>query len=675
MPTGYVRQDTTGQLADGNPIDADLFNDEYNAIVNAFNATTGHNHDGTTGGGAPVTKLGGSNELEVEASAVFPKVDNLIDLGKTTRQWRDLHLGRNATIGGNLTVTGNATINGNLTLGDAATDNVSFGADINSHIIPNTDDTFDLGSSTQEWRNIYIDGVAYLDEVDIDSGAIDGTPIGANSASTGAFTTIAASGATTLSDALTVTGATALNGGLTMDTNKFTVADTTGNTAIAGTLAVTGATTMTGALTANGGVTGDLTGNVTGNLTGNVTSSGTSELTTVNVSGVLTANGNTVLGNAATDTVTVNADIASNLIPSADSTYSIGDSSNYWSHGYIDAITTTGNVTVGGNAVVTGNLTVQGTTTTVNSTTVDVADLNITVASGAGSSSAANTGGLTVGGANATFTYTSSDDRWNMNKELNVARVHGALTGAVTGNVTGNLTGNVTGNVTGTVSSIANHDTDSLSEGSSNLYHTTARARGSVSAGTGISYDSSTGVISNSLTSANDSTITITAGTALTGGGSFTTNASGNSTITVNHEDTSTLSGATSNSSNDFIQNITVDGNGHVTAISSATATASGGGGAPDSVGGASTVLSNSILGSTTITIPNGDTAVIWASGSTGGVLKLYTGSTLTQETTTGTIKRTNSTGSSETLNVYAYHSNFPGQGSGRINIHYMIFG
>ena len=672
MPTGYVRQDTTGQLADGNPIDADLFNDEYNAIVNAFNATTGHNHDGTTGGGAPVTKLGGSNELEVEASAVFPKVDNLIDLGKTTRQWRDLHLGRNATIGGNLTVTGNATINGNLTFGDAATDTVSFGADIDSHFIPDDDDTYDLGSSTQEWRNLFLDGTANIDSLvadtaDINGGTIDATVIGGSTAAAGSFTTLDAS------------GATGIDGDFDINTNKFTVASASGNTEIAGTLAVTGATTMTGAGTASGGVTGDLTGDVTGdvtgNLTGNVTSSGTSEFTTVNVSGVLTANGNTVLGNAATDTVTFHADIASNLIPSADSTYTIGDGSNYWSHGYIDAITTTGNVTVGGNAVITGDLTVQGTTTTVNSTTVDVADLNITVASGAGSSSAANTGGLTVGGANATFTYTSSDDRWNMNKELNVARVHGALTGAVTGNVTGNLTGNVTGNVTGTVSSIANHDTDSLSEGSSNLYHTTARARGSVSAGTGISYDSSTGVISNSLTSANDSTITITAGTALTGGGSFTTNASGNSTITVNHEDTSTLSGATSNSSNDFIQNITVDGNGHVTAISSATATASGGGGAPDSVGGASTVLSNSILGSTTITIPNGDTAVIWASGSTGGVLKLYTGSTLTQETTTGTIKRTNSTGSSETLNVYAYHSNFPGQGSGRINIHYMIFG
>jgi len=43
---------------------------------------------------------------------------------------------------------------------------------------------------------------------------------------------------------LGVTGATALDGGLTMDTNKFTVADTSGNTAIAGTLSVTGVTTL-----------------------------------------------------------------------------------------------------------------------------------------------------------------------------------------------------------------------------------------------------------------------------------------------------------------------------------------------------------------------------------------------------------------------------------------------
>lgn len=45
---------------------------------------------------------------------------------------------------------------------------------------------------------------------------------------------------------LTVTGATALNGGLTMDTSAFTVADTSGNTSIAGTLGVGGAATLAG---------------------------------------------------------------------------------------------------------------------------------------------------------------------------------------------------------------------------------------------------------------------------------------------------------------------------------------------------------------------------------------------------------------------------------------------
>jgi len=75
---GYTRQDTTGQLANGNPIDADLFNDEYDAIESAFNASTGHTHDGTAGGGAPIESIGPSQELEVESSAVFPRITTLL---------------------------------------------------------------------------------------------------------------------------------------------------------------------------------------------------------------------------------------------------------------------------------------------------------------------------------------------------------------------------------------------------------------------------------------------------------------------------------------------------------------------------------------------------------------------------------------------------------------------
>ena len=82
----------------------------------------------------------------------------------------------NVEVGGNLTVTGTTTFNGGtITMGDAATDNVVFGADVNSSIIPNTDDTYDLGSSTQKWKDLYVDGIAYLDGINFNGTAITST--------------------------------------------------------------------------------------------------------------------------------------------------------------------------------------------------------------------------------------------------------------------------------------------------------------------------------------------------------------------------------------------------------------------------------------------------------------------------------------------------------------------
>jgi hypothetical protein len=106
-----------------------------------------------------------------------------------------------------------------------------------------------------------------------------------------------------------------------------------------------------------------------------------------------------------------------------------------------------------GTVIIAGDLQVDGTTTTINSANLAVDDLNITVASGAANAAAANGAGITVDGASATFTYDSTNDRWTMNKDLAT---------------------NVVGNVTGTVSSLSNHDTDDLAEGT-NLYYTQAR--------------------------------------------------------------------------------------------------------------------------------------------------------------------------------------------------------
>lgn len=94
---------------------------------------------------------------------------------------------------------------------------------------------------------------------------------------------------------------------------------------------------------------------------------------------------------------------------------------------------TAANISVSGNATITGNLTVQGTTTSVNSTTVDITDLNITVAKGAANAAAANGAGLTVDGANATLTYNSTTDRWVVNKDFETTgTIYGTINAAAT---------------------------------------------------------------------------------------------------------------------------------------------------------------------------------------------------------------------------------------------------
>ena len=76
---------------------------------------------------------------------------------------------------GDLTVTGDATISGNLTFGDAATDTINLAADIASNILPSADNTYDIGATGAEWKDIYINGVAYVDSIDLAGTAITAT--------------------------------------------------------------------------------------------------------------------------------------------------------------------------------------------------------------------------------------------------------------------------------------------------------------------------------------------------------------------------------------------------------------------------------------------------------------------------------------------------------------------
>ena len=77
----------------------------------------------------------------------------------------------------------------------------------------------------------------------------------------------------------------------------------------------------------------------------------------------------------------------------------------------------------GTDLTLSGNLTVSGTTTTINTATLDVADINITIADGAANSAAADGAGITIEGAGVNFQYSDSGKHMSLNTGLAVEEV------------------------------------------------------------------------------------------------------------------------------------------------------------------------------------------------------------------------------------------------------------
>ena len=142
-------------------------------------------------------------------------------------------------VGGNLEVKGTTKFEGGtLTLGDQDTDNIVFGGEVDSNILPDDDNTFDLGSSTKRWKDVY---------------ATNFHGDGSNLTNTGASLS-AASG----TQRLVVTNLT--SGTMTAASTDSDLVFIAGNNLLSlnGNLSVTGVATFTGPITAGSslGVTG-----------------------------------------------------------------------------------------------------------------------------------------------------------------------------------------------------------------------------------------------------------------------------------------------------------------------------------------------------------------------------------------------------------------------------------
>jgi len=116
---GYTRQ-AAANIVTGSVIDADDFNDEYNQVQSAFNASTGHTHDGSAGEGAPITTIGPSQDIVATASVLRPKTTNAVDLGTTALQYKDAYFDGTVrtdllTVDEDVTIAGDLTVNGSFT--------------------------------------------------------------------------------------------------------------------------------------------------------------------------------------------------------------------------------------------------------------------------------------------------------------------------------------------------------------------------------------------------------------------------------------------------------------------------------------------------------------------------------------------------------------------------------
>jgi len=507
---GYTRQSSADIIATA-VVRANPLNVEYNAIRDAFSASTGHKHDGTTAEGAYVPLIADSDalnkvvidtannrvgvfvevssaaveQIRIQDGAIVPVTTNDIDLGTSSLQFKDLYLDGTATIDvlqvdTNSTLTGNLTVNGNTTLGNAASDTVTVTADVASPLLPSADDTYDLGAVGSEWRNLYVDGTATIDALvadtaDINGGTIDGATIGGASAAAGTFTSLNASGTSTLA---------------TVDINGGAIDGTIigANSAAA----ITG-TTITGTSLV-GPVTGDITGNAdtataleTARTIGGVSFDGTAN---INLPGVNTSGNQDTSGNAATATALetartiggVSFDGTANIsLPGVNTTGNQDTSGNAASATVLEtarsiagqsfdgsanitiaatdlsdtdqSLATSDNVqfaqvTTTGNAIIGGNLTVNGTTTTVNSSNMTVDDQLIELGNGRSGSASGDAGIVIERGSDANA-FIGFDESAD---KFTVGT--GTFTGASTGDLTittGTLVANIEGNITGDV--------------------------------------------------------------------------------------------------------------------------------------------------------------------------------------------------------------------------------
>ena len=117
----------------------------------------------------PSINIGGSIQA---GSLSISGASTLASAGGITTTGGELYVGTNLEVAGTSNFIGNATFRGGtIGIGDSTSDDIDVGGEFVSNLVPNTDNTYDIGITTQRWRdgkfsglvtttNLFVSGVS-----------------------------------------------------------------------------------------------------------------------------------------------------------------------------------------------------------------------------------------------------------------------------------------------------------------------------------------------------------------------------------------------------------------------------------------------------------------------------------------------------------------------------------
>jgi hypothetical protein len=262
---------TYGSTLDGTPFYST--NDQTLYILNRDNV--GHTNMDLTGNleGRSIDKITLSSlngSINVTGSVVISQ--NISASGNISAS--------NLELQGNANIKGNITLGGNINIGNQNSDLIVFGGEVSSSILPELHNEFDLGSPTQNWRNLHLSGTAFINTAKIVSISMDGAQV---------FDDLIVSGNTFLGDRTTdsvnITGSLNVSGSQTLTGSLFQLGDynLVGSQRIQNNLTVSGSTFLGDRVTDLVNVTASF--NVSGSsiFTGSVGILGQTTISSLNV--------------------------------------------------------------------------------------------------------------------------------------------------------------------------------------------------------------------------------------------------------------------------------------------------------------------------------------------------------------------------------------------------------